>query len=453
MGAERRGRVIRGLAVVGQPRRNRRGRDWEWEHQNHRASRSIFRSGTSGRAGSRSRRIRAPGVDGQSIADFEKDLKNNLYKVWNRMSSGSYFPLPVRAVEIEKPHGEGMRTLGIPTVADRIAQTVVAKHLEERVEPVFHPDSSGYRPGRSAHDAVETARRRGWQYDLVLDLDIRAVFATVPWEHVLAAVAAHTDAAWVLLYVKRWLAAPLQHPDGTRIERDRGTPQGSPVSPVLANLFGHCALDVWLTREHPAAVFERYADDVLVHCTTRAQTQVVLAGIEQRLRDLGMAIHPDKTTIVYCRDGKRRGRFPVVSFTFLGFLFSPAPEQEPPGGAVRGVPARDQPAAPDQDRPGGPPLAAAPADLLHLRGAGPRNHPDRGGVDGLLRAVLPLEAVRAPGAHQCLPGALDRQQVPTAGSHPGRPRQTRRAGRRPAPAVPALGLGHQRLAVRRTRAR
>jgi group II intron reverse transcriptase/maturase len=203
----------------------------------------------------------------------------------------------------------------------------VARHLEERVEPVFHPDSYGYRPGRSAHDAVETARRRCWQYDWVIDLDIRAFFDTVPWEHVLAAVAAHTDAAWVLLYVQRWLAAPLQHPDGTRIARDRGTPQGSPVSPVLANLFGHYALDVWLTREHPAVVFERYADDVLVHCPTRAQAQVVLAGIEQRLRDLGMAVHPDKTTIVYCRDGKRRGRFPVVSFTFLGFMFCPRPSR------------------------------------------------------------------------------------------------------------------------------
>jgi RNA-directed DNA polymerase len=269
----------------------------------------------------------APGVDGQSVADFEKDLKNNLYKVWNRMSSGSYLPPPVRAVEIAKPHGDGMRTLGIPTVADRIAQTVVAKHLEERVERIFHPDSYGYRPGRSAHEAVETARRRCWEYDWVIDLDIRSFFDTVPWEHVLAAIATHTDAAWVLLYVQRWLAAPLQHPDGTKVERDRGTPQGSPVSPVLANLFLHYALDLWLTREHPGVVFERYADDVLVHCATRAQAQVVLAGIEQRLRDLGMAVHPDKTKIVYCKDGKRRGRFPVVSFTFLGFMFCPRPSR------------------------------------------------------------------------------------------------------------------------------
>lgn len=273
----------------------------------------------------------APGVDGQSIADFEKDLKNNCYKVWNRMSSGSYFPPPVRAVEIAKSHGDGVRMLGIPTVADRIAQTVVARHLEKRVEQVFHPDSYGYRPGRSALDAVETARRRCWEYDWVIDLDIRAFFDTVPWEHVLAAVAAHTDADWVLLYVKRWLAAPLQHSDGTMIEGHRGTPQGSSVSPVLANLFLHYALDVWLTHEHPGVVFERYADDVLVHCTTRAQAQVVLAGIEQRLRDLGMAIHPDKTKIVYCKDGKRRGRFPVVSFTFLGFMFCPRASRDRQG--------------------------------------------------------------------------------------------------------------------------
>src|SRR4051812_31412320 len=295
MGAERRGRVIRGLAVVGQPRRRAAGEELGMGVPESPgkpfdiSKRDVWDAWLKVKENQG-----APGVDGQSIANFEKDLKNNLYKVWNRMSSGSYFPPPVRAVEIEKAHGGGMRTLGIPTVADRIAQTVVAKHLEARVEDVFHPDSYGYRPGRSALDAVQTARRRCWQYDWVIDLDIQSFFDTVPWEHVLAAVAAHTDAAWVLLYVQRWLAAPLQHPDGTRIERDRGTPQGSPVSPVLANLFLHYALDVWLTREHPAVVFERYADDVLVHCPTRAQAQVVLAGIEQRLRDLGMAVHPDK---------------------------------------------------------------------------------------------------------------------------------------------------------------
>jgi RNA-directed DNA polymerase len=181
----------------------------------------------------------APGVDKQTLADFETELQGNLYKIWNRMSSGSYFPPPVRAVEIPKPHGGGTRTLGVPTVADRVAQTVVARHLEAKVEPIFHPDSYGYRPRRSALDAVAVCRRRCWKYDGVIDLDIRAFFDTVPWDLVVKAVEVHTDAPWVLLYVRRWLAAPLQRPDGTLIARHRGTPQGSAVSPVLANLFMH----------------------------------------------------------------------------------------------------------------------------------------------------------------------------------------------------------------------
>jgi RNA-directed DNA polymerase len=181
----------------------------------------------------------APGVDKQTLADFDKDLKGNLYKIWNRMSSGSYFPPPVRAVDIPKPHGDGTRTLGVPTVADRVAQTVVARHLEAKVEPIFHSDSYGYRPRRSPLDAVEVCRRRCWSYDWVIDLDIRAFFDTVPWDLVVKAVAAHTDAPWVLLYVKRWLAGPMQQPDGTLTARHRGTPQGSAVSPVLANLFMH----------------------------------------------------------------------------------------------------------------------------------------------------------------------------------------------------------------------
>ncbi|MET7729705.1 reverse transcriptase domain-containing protein [Streptomyces mirabilis] len=183
----------------------------------------------------------APGVDGCSIEDFEKDLQGNLYKVWNRMSSGSYFPPPVRAVEIPKAHGGGIRILGVPTVADRIAQTVVAARLEKRVEPKFHPDSYGYRPGRSALDAVARCRERCWKQDWVVDLDIQKFFDSVPWDLVVKAVEANTDAVWVKLYVTRWLKAPLQLPDGTLQQRDRGTPQGSAVSPVLANLFLHYA--------------------------------------------------------------------------------------------------------------------------------------------------------------------------------------------------------------------
>jgi group II intron reverse transcriptase/maturase len=266
----------------------------------------------------------APGVDGVSIEEFETDLKNNLYRIWNRMSSGTYFPPPVMAVEIPKAHGAaGTRVLGVPTVADRVAQTVVAAHLEQRVEPMFHPDSYGYRPGRSALDAVGVCRRRCWEYNWVLDLDIRKFFDSVRWDLVRKAVAVHTDARWVLLYVERWLAAPLRLPDGTLQDRDRGTPQGSAVSPVLANLFMHYAFDLWLTREFPTVAFERYADDAVIHCITRAQAGKVLAALQERLRQVGLELHPDKTKIVYCKDSNRRGAFEHVSFTFLGFTFRP----------------------------------------------------------------------------------------------------------------------------------
>jgi len=181
----------------------------------------------------------APGVDGQDLDAFESDLEGNLYKIWNRMSSGSYFPPPVRAVQIPKPHGDGVRMLGVPTIADRVAQTVVAMQLEPVVEPRFHPDSYGYRPGRSAHDALAACRQRCWKYDWVIDLDVQKFFDTVPWDLVVRAVEAVTDCRWVLLYVRRWLEAPLQRPDGTLVQRDKGTPQGSAISPVLANLFMH----------------------------------------------------------------------------------------------------------------------------------------------------------------------------------------------------------------------
>jgi group II intron reverse transcriptase/maturase len=263
----------------------------------------------------------AAGVDGCSLEDFEKDLKNNLYKIWNRMSSGSYFPSPVRAVEIPKPHGGGTRTLGIPTVADRIAQTVVARRLGERVEPIFHVDSYGYRPGRSGLDAVGVCRRRCWRYDWVIDLDVAKFFDTVRWDLIVKAVRAHTDDAWVVLYVRRWLAAPVQHPDGTRADRDRGTPQGSAISPILANLFMHYAFDTWMARNFSTIPFERYADDVVVHCVSQRQAQYVRRAIADRMTEVGLRLHPDKTRIVYCKDGKRQGSGEHTSFTFLGFTF------------------------------------------------------------------------------------------------------------------------------------
>jgi len=264
----------------------------------------------------------AAGVDEESIEEFERDLPGNLYKLWNRMSSGSYFPPPVRAVEIPKKAG-GTRTLGVPTVADRVAQTVARLYLEPEVEPSFHPDSYAYRPGRSALDAVATCRQRAWQMDWVIDLDIRAFFDSLPHDLLLMAVSKHTHLRWVLLYVERWLVAPLQREDGTLVARERGTPQGSAISPLLANLFLHYAFDVWLTRHFPAVRFERYADDAVIHCATEAQARRVLDAIRQRLAQVGLELHPDKTRIVYCKDAKRRGTHPAGRFDFLGYTFRP----------------------------------------------------------------------------------------------------------------------------------
>jgi RNA-directed DNA polymerase len=265
----------------------------------------------------------AAGVDGESIAEFERNLKGNLYKLWNRLSSGSYHPPPVRAVEIPKRAGSGVRTLGVPTVADRIAQTVVRLYLEPEVEPLFHPDSYGYRPGRSALDAVGACRERCWRGDWVIDLDIRSFFSSVDHELMLKAVRRHSELRWVLLYVERWLKAPLQREDGILVERDRGTPEGSAISPLLANLFLHYAFDVWIAREFPDVRFERYCDDVVVHCASERQARVVLDAIARRLADCRLELHADKTRIVYCKDADRRGSHEHERFDFLGYTFRP----------------------------------------------------------------------------------------------------------------------------------
>lgn len=265
----------------------------------------------------------APGVDKVTLGEFEADLENNLYKIWNRMSSGSYFPPPVRAVEIPKPHGGGVRVLGVPTVADRVAQTVMAMYMEKLVEPRFHPDSYGYRRAKRALDAVGVCRKRCWRYDWVIDLDVQKFFDTVPWSLIIKAVEAVTDCPWVLLYVKRWLAAPLQMPDGSLVEREMGTPQGSAASPVLANLFMHFAFDNWMARRFPDCPWERFADDAVVHCRTQRQAEEVLAAIAERMEQVGLRLHPDKTRIVYCKDSDRRGDHEHTSFTFLGYTFRP----------------------------------------------------------------------------------------------------------------------------------
>jgi RNA-directed DNA polymerase len=262
------------------------------------------------------------GVDGESMAEFEVDLKANLYRLWNRLSSGSYFPHPVRAVEIPKRDGSS-RTLGVPTVADRIAQTVVRGYLEPDVEPVFHEDSYGYRPGRSAHQALRVCRERCWRNDWVLDLDIRAFFDSVPWDLILKAVAHHTDQRWILLYVERWLKAPLQREGGSLVARDRGTPQGSAISPLLVNMFMHYALDAWMAREHPTVQFERYSDDVIVHARSERQARYLWDAIARRLAECGLQLNEQKTRVVYCKDDDRRGSYELTSFDFLSYTFRP----------------------------------------------------------------------------------------------------------------------------------
>jgi RNA-directed DNA polymerase len=281
----------------------------------------------------------APGVDATSVAEFADKQRDNLYKLWNRMSAGSYMPGPVRAVEIPKDHGAGVRVLGVPNVADRVAQTAAAMMLEEKLEPIFHPNSYGYRPGRSAHDALAVARRRCWDKDWVLDLDIRAFFDSVPHDLLLKAVAHHTDKRWALVYIERWLKAPMQMPDGTIVARERGTPQGSPISPLLANLFMHYAFDKWMSRENPACPFERYADDILAHCTSKEQARALRASIAERLGALGLELHPDKTKIVYCKDANRRGTSEHVSFDFLGYTFRGRLARGPRGLFVSFAPA------------------------------------------------------------------------------------------------------------------
>ena len=263
----------------------------------------------------------AAGADGVTIEQFEEDLSGNLYRLWNRMSSGSYHPGPVRAVEI--PKKGGTRVLGIPNVVDRVAQTAAAMALEPSVEPIFHEDSYGYRPGRSPADAVAVCRERCFRKDWIVDLDIRSFFDSVSWELMQRAVARHTDQKWVLLYVERWLKAPMQRPDGTLVQRVKGTPQGSPISPVLANLFLHYGFDAWMAREFPTIQFERFADDAVIHCVSERQARFVRAAVARRLADVGLELHPDKTRIVYCKDSNRRESYDEISFTFCGYTFRP----------------------------------------------------------------------------------------------------------------------------------
>jgi RNA-directed DNA polymerase len=264
----------------------------------------------------------AYGVDEESIKDFESNLRSNLYKIWNRMSSGTYFPPPVRAVAILKSDGRE-RLLGIPTVSDRVAQGVVKDYLEPIVEPKFHEDSYGYRPRKSALDAVGVARQRSWRNDWCIDLDIKGFFDNLDHSLMMKAVRFHTNEKWIHLYVERWLKAPLQRENGELIERKSGASQGGVASPLLANIFMHHAFDDWMKRRFPEIRFERFADDILAHCSSLKQAEKVLDEIRSRLKHCGLELNPEKTKIVYCKDSDRKGSYEHESFDFLGYTFRP----------------------------------------------------------------------------------------------------------------------------------
>ena len=247
------------------------------------------------------------GIDRQSLTDFEENLKGNLYKIWNRLSSGSYFPPPVMAVLIPKKSG-GTRTLGIPTVSDRIAQMVVKLSFEPEVEPHFLDDSYGYRPNKSALDAIDVTRKRCWRYDWLVEFDIKGLFDNIPHALLMKAVEKHTQEKWIILYINRWLTASIVMPDGNTIQRDKGTPQGGVISPVLSNLFLHYVFDKWMQHNHPETPWCRYADDGLVHCKTEEQALAMLNQLAQRFNQCGLEVHPDKTKVVYWVDLHKRGK-------------------------------------------------------------------------------------------------------------------------------------------------
>ena len=277
----------------------------------------------------------APGVDKESIPAFRDKLGPNLYKLWNRMSSGSYHPAPVRQVLIPKADGQ-FRPLGIPTVGDRVAQMAVKMILEPRLERLFHTSSFGYRPRRGAHQAVMQARRNCWRYDWVVDLDMKAFFDTIDHDLLMKAVEKHVPEPWICLYIRRWLKAPVIQEDGTQVERDRGTPQGGVISPILANLFLHYAFDSWMARTFPHLPFERYADDVVCHCRTKEEAEALLTALHHRMSECRLELHPEKTKVVYCKDGRRKGGHPHTRFDFLGFSFHARTVQDKEGNLFTG---------------------------------------------------------------------------------------------------------------------
>ena len=276
----------------------------------------------------------APGVDKESIQAYQTDLGNNLYKLWNRMSSGSYHPQPVRQVLI--PKGDGFRSLGIPTVADRTAQMAAKMIIEPRLEQMFHPSSYGYRPGRGAKNAVEQVRRNCWRYDWVLDMDIKAFFDTIDHELMMRAVEKHVPEKWIRIYIRRWLECPIQLENGEMQCRTCGTPQGGVISPLLANLYMHYAFDHWMKLNNPGILFVRYADDVVCHCRTKRDAETLLENLKERLGNCKLQLHPVKTKLVYCKDNKRKGTYSLTRFDFLGFSFQGRTVQDRKGNLFTG---------------------------------------------------------------------------------------------------------------------
>jgi len=269
----------------------------------------------------------AAGVDQMSMEAFDEQPQKHLYKLWNQMSSGSYMPPAIKLVEIPKKGG-GKRPLGIPTITDRIGQAVVTKELEEVLANIFHEDSYGYQPGKSALQAVAKARERCMEYNWVLDVDIKGFFDNIPHDLLMRAVQKHTDEKWVLLHIERWLTAPLQLVDGTIVARTKGVPQGSVIGPILSNLYLHYAMDMWLVANYPEFRFERYADDAVIHCRSGEQAERLKVNLSKRLNECGLEMNEQKTKIIYCRDSNRRRKMKTeVKFDFLGYTFMPREAQ------------------------------------------------------------------------------------------------------------------------------
>ena len=273
------------------------------------------------------------GIDAVSIKEYEQELGKYLYKLWNRMSSGTYFPQPVKLVEIPKKNG-GKRPLGIPTVNDRIAQSVVVLHINERLDKEFHNHSYAYRSGRSAIDALSTARQRCWKYDWVLDMDISKFFDTIDHDLLMRAVRRHVTEKWILLYIERWLKVPYETTQGERIERTMGVPQGSVIGPVLANLFMHYVFDKWMKIHYPHIPFERYADDTICHCRTQKEAETMKVIIMNRLTECKLRLNEEKTRIVYCKDSSRKDKQENISFDFLGYTFRPRKTKNSKNGTI-----------------------------------------------------------------------------------------------------------------------